>query len=202
MFSVRARSPSGQMPAVDTEADLDRALDALAGVIRAYGELAFDLDQVKAAETRAECHALVQRLVMGPARSDANSPSSPPTSQRDFGGARRFFEQRGREERDYVGRSSANMRQALQAFAQCLSATMTEDQREDSRVEIELERLVDVVGKKSPDVLEQQLGVLVSLVQTAISKRRERERRQVQDLGRRLVELKAELEVARTQAIQ
>jgi diguanylate cyclase (GGDEF)-like protein len=202
MFSVRARSPSGQLAAVDTEADLDRALDALAGVIRAYGELAFDLDQVKAAETRAECLALVQRLVMGPARAEASSPSAPPASQRDFGSARRFFEQRRREERDYVVRSSSNMRQALQAFAQCLSATMTEDQRDDSRVEIELERLVDVVGKKSPDVLEQQLGVLVSLVQTAISKRRERERRQVQDLGRRLVELKAELEVARTQAIQ
>src|SRR6185369_6133836 len=68
-------------------------------------------------------------------------------------------------------------------------------------MEIELERLVDVVGKRSPDVLEQQLGVLVSLVKSTISRRRERERRQVQDLGRRVVELKAELEVARTQAI-
>jgi diguanylate cyclase len=94
------------------------------------------------------------------------------------------------------------MRQALQAFAQCLSATMTEDRNADSRVELELERLVDVVGKRSPDVLEQQLSVLVSLVKTTISHRREREHRQVQELGRRVVELKAELEIARTQAIQ
>jgi diguanylate cyclase (GGDEF)-like protein len=201
MFSVRTRSASGPIAAVNPENDLDRALDALAGVIRTYGELAFDLDQVKAAETRAECLALVQRLVMGPMREEG-SASSPPASQRDYGSARRFFEQRRREEHDYVVRSSNNMRQALQAFAQCLSATMTEDQRDDTRVEIELERLVDVVGKRSPDVLEQQLGVLVSLVRTTISRRRERERRQVQDLGRRLVELKAELEVARTQAIQ
>jgi diguanylate cyclase len=201
MFSVRARSVSGQVPAVDPDGDLDRAIDALAGVIRTYGEFAFDLDQVKAAETRAECLALVQRLVMGPARSEG-TPSSPPGTQRDYGSARRFFEQRRREERDFVVRSSGNMRQALQAFAQCLSATMTEDKKDDSRVEIELERLVDVVGKRSPDVLEQQLGVLVSLVKTTITHRRERERRQVQDLGRRVVELKAELEVARTQAIQ
>jgi diguanylate cyclase (GGDEF)-like protein len=192
------------MPAVDTESDLDRALDALAGVLRAYGELAFDLDQVKAAETRDECLALVQRLVMGPVRSEAasSSTSSPPVSQRDYGSARRFFEQRRRQEHDYVVRSSSNMRQALQAFAQCLSATMSEDQRDDTRVEIELERLVEVVGKKTPDVLEQQLELLVSLVKTTISRRRERERRQVQDLGRRVVELRAELEVARTQAIQ
>ena len=94
------------------------------------------------------------------------------------------------------------MRQALQAFAQCLSATITEDRHNDSRMEVELERLVDVVGKRSPDVLEQQLGVLVSLFKSTIQHRREREKRQVQDLGRRVVELKAELEVARTQAIQ
>lgn len=205
MFGARARNPSGSLPAVnpaaDLDADLDRALEALAGVIRTYGEFAFDLDQVKAAETRAECHELVQRLVMGPVRSN-DAPSTPPASQRDFGSARRFFEQRRREERDFVVRSSSNMRQALQAFAQCLSATITEDKLDDTRIEVELERLVEVVGKRSPQVLEQQLGVLVSLVQTTVTRRRERERRQVQDLGRRLVELKAELEVARTQAIQ
>ena len=94
------------------------------------------------------------------------------------------------------------MRQALQAFAHCLSATITEDRHNDSRMEVELERLVDVVGKRSPDVLEQQLGVLVSLVKSTLQHRRDREKRQVQDLGRRLVELKAELEIARAQAIQ
>ncbi|HEX5100598.1 MAG TPA: GGDEF domain-containing protein [Polyangiaceae bacterium] len=202
MFSVRARSVSGQVPAVDPESDLDRAIDTLAGVLRTYGEQAFDLDQVKAADTRAECLELVQNLVMGPTRAAQASPSKPPPSGRDFGTARRFFEQRRREEHDFVVRSSGNMRQALQAFAQCLSATMTEDRANDSRMEVELERLVDVVGKRSPDVLEQQLGVLVSLVKSAISHRREREKRQVQDLGRKLVELKAELEIARAQAIQ
>jgi diguanylate cyclase (GGDEF)-like protein len=209
MFGARARTPSGSLPATTSaatsaasvDADLDRALEALAGVIRTYGEFAFDLDQVKAAETRAECAELVQRLVMGPGRAES-APAPAPASQRDFGSARRFFEQRRREERDFVVRSSGNMRQALQAFAQCLSATITEDRFDDTRMEVELERLVDVVGKRSPDVLEQQLGVLVSLVKTTVSRRREREKRQVQDLGRRLVELKAELEVARTQAIQ
>ena len=201
MFSARTRSVSGQLPAVDADSDLDRAIDALAGVLRTYGELAFDLDEVKAGETRAECLELVQNLVMGPTRTN-ESPSKPPPSGRDFGSARRFFEQRRRKEHDFVVRSSGNMRQALQAFAQCLSATITEDRQNDSRMEVELERLVDVVGKRSPDVLEQQLGVLVSLFKSTIQHRREREKRQVQDLGRRVVELKAELEVARTQAIQ
>jgi diguanylate cyclase (GGDEF)-like protein len=202
MFSARARTASGQIPAVDAESDLDRAIDALAGVLRTYGEQAFDLDQVKASDTRAECLELVQRLVMGPTRAAEGTPSRPPSSGRDFGSARRFFEQRRREEHDFVIRSSGNMRQALQAFAQCLSATITEDRQNDSRMEVELERLVDVVGKRSPDVLEQQLGVLVSLVKSTLQHRREREKRQVQDLGRRLVELKAELEIARAQAIQ
>jgi len=202
MFSARARTASGQIPAVDAESDLERAIDALAGVLRTYGEQAFDLDQVKASDTRAECLELVQHLVMGPTRAAEGTPSRPPSSGRDFGSARRFFEQRRREEHDFVVRSSGNMRQALQAFAQCLSATITEDRQNDSRMEVELERLVDVVGKRSPDVLEQQLGVLVSLVKSTLQHRREREKRQVQDLGRRLVELKAELEIARAQAIQ
>ncbi|HEV8549098.1 MAG TPA: GGDEF domain-containing protein [Polyangiaceae bacterium] len=204
MFGARARSVSGQAPAVtaDPDSDLDRAIDALAGVLRTYGELAFDLDQVKAGDTRAECLELVQKLVMGPTRASEGTPSKPPGSGRDFGSARRFFEQRRREEHDFVVRSSGNMRQALQAFATCLSATITEDRQNDSRLEVEMERLVDVVGKRAPDVLEQQLGVLVNLFKTTIQHRRERERRQVQDLGRRVVELKAELEIARTQAIQ
>ena len=47
MFSARARSISGQVSAVDPETDLDRAIDALAGLLRTYGEFAFDLDQVR-----------------------------------------------------------------------------------------------------------------------------------------------------------
>jgi diguanylate cyclase (GGDEF)-like protein len=194
-----ASAQSGSIPSVSSEDELERAVDALAGVVRSYGENAFDTDASSANDTSEACLAMARTLTLGPTRNGASDPP-PPSIRRDFGSVRRFVEQHRREERTYVLRSSTNLRQTVQAFAQCLTATMTEDQEGDRRVEMELTRLVEVVTRGAPDELERQLGALVSLVRSTIDRRREREVKQRQHLGKRVLELKAELDNARSQA--
>ena len=189
---------SGSLPAVSSDDELDRAIDALAGVVRTYGENAFDTDGTTAAETSSTCLAMARSLTIGPSKGETGD--APPSARRDFGSVRRFVEQHRREEHGYVMRSTTNLRQTVQAFAQCLTATMAEDQEGDRRVDVELTRLVDVVTHGAPDELERQLGALVTLVRATIDRRREREVRQRQHLGKRVLELKAELDNARTQA--
>ncbi|HEX6274877.1 MAG TPA: GGDEF domain-containing protein [Polyangiaceae bacterium] len=201
MFGARASARSGAIALLDEEKELDRAVDAFAGILRVFGELSFDTDRMSAAELRTTCADMVQELLLGPTRRDEEANEEPKGGRRDFGRGRRFLEQRRREERDYVVRSSTNLRQALQAFAQCLNAAMAEDQADDARLELEVGRLVDVAASQDPEQMTLALGTVVSLVQSTVRRKREREKRQREDLGRRVVELKGELEVARTQAV-
>jgi diguanylate cyclase len=200
MFGARASARSGPIALLDEDTELDRAVDAFAGVLRIFGEVGFDTDRMTATELRKTCADMVQELLLGPSRRDGEA-SEEPKPRRDFGRGRRFLEQHRREERDYVVRSSTNLRQALQAFAQCLNAAMAEDQADDARLELEIGRLVDVAASQDPEQMTRALGAVVSLVQNTVRRKREREKRQCEELGRRVVELKGELEVARTQAV-
>lgn len=200
MFGARASARSGPIAAVDQDTELDRALDAFAGVLRAFGEYGFDTDRTTAADLKQSTANLAQELVLGPSRRDLDGEEARP-SRRDFGAGRRFVEQHRREERDYVVRSSTNLRQALQAFAQCLNAAIAEDQADDAKLELEIGKLVDVASSQDPEQMTRCLGAVVTLVQTTVRRKRDREKRQREDLGRRVVELKGELEVARTQAV-
>jgi diguanylate cyclase (GGDEF)-like protein len=206
MFGARISARSGHVepstkPSVEEQGDeLERAVDAFAGLLRVFGELSFDTDRMSAAEVRASSSELVKELLLGPTRRDVEE-SEDTRPRRDFGRGRRFVEQRRREERDYVVRSSTNLRQALQAFAQCLNAAIAEDQADDARLELEIGRLVDVAASRDPEHMTRALDAVVSLVQTTVRRKRDREKRQREELGRRVVELKGELEVARTQAV-
>jgi diguanylate cyclase len=200
MFGERATSRSGPLALATDDSELDRAVDAFAAVLRVFGELAFDTDRTSAADLRASSAEIVQELLLGPTRRDLDEQKEPRT-RRDFARGRRFLEQHRREERDYVVRSSTNLRNALQAFAHCLNAAIAEDQADDARLELEIGRLVDVAASHDTERMTKALGAVVSLVQTTVRRKREREKRQREDLGRRVVELKGELEVARTQAV-
>ena len=168
--------------------------------MRTYGSLALDIEGAPAAETNATCQRLARDIAMGPSHEEDGEASNPGSFKRDFGSIRRFVEKHRKDENAYFQRSSTNLRQTLQAFAQCLTATMAEDQEGDRRVEAQLTEFVTTVAKGAPHELDRQLGALVSLVRANIDRRREREVKHRQELGKQVVKLKAELDNARSQA--
>src|SRR5690348_1947675 len=117
--------------------ELDAAIDTVVALLRAFGEGAFDLDSVHAEETRSECDGWARKISMG---EKLGVEGGPP--KRDFGGARRYFAAHRAHEREYVGSSVTNLREAVHAFARCLTRTVGEDRAADARVGAQLGHLV------------------------------------------------------------
>ncbi len=52
----------------------DAALDAVASLLKAFGENAFDTDNVSAHETRADCEGWAQKITVGSGRNGESEP--------------------------------------------------------------------------------------------------------------------------------
>src|SRR5688500_6376165 len=83
-----AKATSGGHPAVPDPLarETDAAIDTVVALLRAFGEHAFDTDNVPAEGTRAESDGWARRIAMG---EKLGVEGGPP--KRDFGGARRYF---------------------------------------------------------------------------------------------------------------
>src|SRR6478752_9286845 len=85
--SPSQRSPSQGESARPSDAkDLDTAIDSVVALLRAFGEHAFDTDNVTAEDTRSECDGWARKISMGERLGVEGGPL-----KRDFGGARRYF---------------------------------------------------------------------------------------------------------------
>ena len=150
MFWKKANgSPSPEPASQPTQAE-DAALDAVANLLKAFGENAFDTDNVSAVETRAECDGWAQKITVGGGKNlDSGSEESKPF-KRDFAGVRRYFTAQRSHEREFVGRSLGNLREAVHAFARCLTTTVGEDRAADERVGAQLGKLVGAGTSDKP----------------------------------------------------
>ncbi len=179
--------------------EFDRALDTLGEVLRVYGEFAFDTDRVMASDVQQSCSDLWRELSLGATKS--TNPDAPARAQRrDFSKVHRFFECQRRQEQEFVVRGFGNLRQTVQEFAQCLTAAVAEDRSADSQIEEQLTRLADAIVGNDLDAVRHEATKVVSLVRSAIDRRRSRETEQLVHLGAQVQALRNELDAVRTQA--
>jgi hypothetical protein len=66
--------------------ELDAAIDAVVGLLKAFGEHAFDTDNVSADDTRGECDGWARKISLAEQVGVEGGQV-----RRDFGGARRYF---------------------------------------------------------------------------------------------------------------
>jgi len=177
--------------------DADVALDTIASMLRSFGNDAFDTDDVPAEETRAECEAWAQRLTVGEGRKEGESAVP---FRRDWGGVRRYFSAHRGKERDYVGRSFANLREAVQTFARCLTTAVSEEKISDEQVSRQLSKLGEAFQTNDPGVIRKEAESVANLVSEAMGRRKQREAAQLAVLGDKIQKLRDELQVAREQA--
>ncbi len=117
MFWKKANGNSTPESAPQLSNGEDAALDAVASLLKAFGENAFDTDNVSAQETRAECDGWARKITVGGGKNGDAEPGEAKPFKRDFGGARRYFTAQRSHEREFVGRSLGNLREAVHAFA-------------------------------------------------------------------------------------
>lgn len=173
------------------------ALDTLASLMRSFGNGAFDVDEVPADQTRSECESWAQRITVGEGRREGEESSE---FKRDWGGLRRYFSAHRGREQDYVGRSFTSLREAVQTFARCLATAVGEDRTSDDAVSQQLGKLVEAFRGNDPNVIRKEAENVASLVQTAMSQRKQRQAEQVALLSDKIQKLRDELQQAREQA--
>jgi diguanylate cyclase (GGDEF)-like protein len=175
--------------------DLDGALDAVVGLLRAFGEHAFETPGASAEDTREECDGWARKIAMGESQSALGGPP-----RRDFGGARRYFAAHRAHEREYVTSSVTNLREAVHAFARCLTRTVGEDRAADARVGAQLGNLVAAFGANDADVIRREAEAVVQVVTDVMDQRKKLQQEQMQVLSEKIAKLKAELHEARESA--
>lgn len=175
--------------------DTDAALDAVVALLKSFGEHAFDTDNVLATQTRSECDGWARRIAMG---EKLGVEGGPP--KRDFGGARRYFAAQRAHEREYVASSVTNLREAVHAFARCLTRTVGEDRAADARVGAQLGQLVAAFGANDADVIRREAEAVVAVVSEVMEQRNQLQQEQMQLLSEKIQRLKAELHEARESA--
>ena len=195
--SGRAQSPSDAEDAGrggSESRELDASIDAVVGLLKAFGEHAFDTDNVSAEDTRAECDGWARKISMG----EQVATGGP--LKRDFGGARRYFNAHRAHEREYVSSSVTNLREAVHAFARCLTRTVGEDRSADARVGAQLGHLVAAFSANDADVIRREAEGVVQVVTDVMEQRKKLQQEQLQVLSEKIQKLKAELHEAKESA--
>jgi diguanylate cyclase len=193
-------SKSGPSAQADPAAGEDAALDALASVLKMYGEHAFDTDNVTAEDTRSECEGWAKKLTVGGGKATESESGEAKPFRRDFGGVRRYFTAQRAHEREFVGRSLGNLRQAVHAFARCLTTTVGEDRAADERVGAQVGKLVGAFRSNDSVAIRTEAEGIVSIVQEVMAKRSESQKRMLGELSQKIADLREELQEVREKA--
>lgn len=201
MFWKKAAANTSSEPAPKQAAGgEDAALDAIANLLKAFGENAFDTDNVSAQETRTECEGWAQKITVGSGRGEVDENGAPKPFRRDFAGVRRFFTAQRSHEREFVGRSLGNLREAVHAFARCLTTTVGEDRAADERVGAQLGKLVGAFQSNDSEAIRSEAEGIVAVVQEVMAKRSESQKRMLGELSQKINELRDELQEVREKA--
>ena len=200
MFWKKANGTSAQDSAPQPPSGEDAALDAVANLLKAFGENAFDTDNVSAQETRAECEGWAQKITVGGGKNGDLEPGEALPFKRDFGGVRRYFAAQRSHEREFVGRSLGNLREAVHAFARCLTTTVGEDRAADERVGAQLGKLVGAFQSNDSQTIRSEAEGIVLVVQEVMAKRSESQKRMLGELSQKIADLHEELHEVREKA--
>ncbi len=189
---------------VDPHREMDQALHTVGAILHSFGEFAFDTERWTAEALKAECEQMLSIFLNGPSKQQAEvtdeSTKEPGLERRDWGTVHRFFDAHRRHEQSYVETSLGNLRHAVQCFAQCLTVTVTEDRRDEQQIQERLERLVGVLEGHDTAAIRHEAGEVVRVVRHTLQTRRGREKEQLLILGKRVQDLRDELDRAREKA--
>ncbi|HEY0971985.1 MAG TPA: GGDEF domain-containing protein [Gemmatimonadales bacterium] len=185
-------APSGVGTATGTAPD-GEALDTLVEVLRAYGRFAPCTDEHPTERTRQLVDGWVRHAALGQPLAGAGTAS----------GTRRWrelaasFADHRRDESTALQQSLGRLRDMVWTFVSSMHHAVRDDEVEDRAVLDQLAALREAVDRGTTDDVRAAAGAAISGITSLLSQRRERHRRQLEELGEHLSRLGAELDDAR-----
>lgn len=168
------------------------ALDTLVNILRAYGKHAMDTEAASAERTQALVDRWVKHASLG--ISLANDERSGPRDWRALG---RDFNEHRRNETEALGTSMGHLRDAVWSLVSSLHLAMVEDQREQEAASEQLAVLRVATEGASAAELRRVAESTLTVFDSVLSAKRQRQREQTELLGAQLRSLSSQLEEAR-----
>lgn len=191
--AAAAPPPVSFTPSDSGEDDLGAALDALATIVRVYGERAFDVGETEAPAIAVEATTWSRHIQLRTPPPGLGEDPNGGALPRDFPGVSRWFGERRSVESDHVRKSFDDLRDVIGTFVDGLGHTVLEDRSAETQVGDQLLRLRRAAEAGSTEQLKQEAFVTLSLVERVSDERRRRQRAQIEDLGSRLRAMRGEL---------
>ncbi|MDB4942864.1 MAG: diguanylate cyclase [Labilithrix sp.] len=181
--------------------ELDGALEGAAGVLRAFGRHAFDIEDVPAAEIEASFERWATHvLARTPAPLEEGDAPLAPGTGRDWRSLVRFVGRQRQREKEHVVRSGAEMRGAIGTLVNVLGRASIEQGRSARKLRARVDRLKASVESCSIEELRKNaLGVAEAVNQTLEEQDRRMEV-ETRALRAELSRLREDLDEAKTES--
>jgi diguanylate cyclase (GGDEF)-like protein len=176
--------------------EADQLIDTLAGVLRDFGRLAFDLERQDARRTASLFDQWAQHVA---------TLAPPPTGDKAVAGRqlaqlRQSFTTHRKAEQAEMTQAQDALRDIVWAFVASLNRVVVDDERDDQQVGLMMSNLSQALQQAPPSDLRKLAWDAVEQVQAVLTVRRERQVKQVQSLAQKLETLGTQLEVARRES--
>jgi len=185
----------------------DKVLDTLAGMLRTYGSHGFDIDAMDATELQRHSEAWVRHILTGtPAPLREQQPDdeekAEPVSmdQRHWADLQLFFRSHRRDEQAAVLNRAEGMRGLISEMTNGLRSAISDDNAKDELVTREMVTLSAVVESDSLEDIRMQLARTVDVVSQVVRERHARYEAQLELMGERVHNLRADLVAMREKA--
>jgi len=188
------------------------AVNHVADLLELFGRKGFDTSSQSQEELERLCILWSRHIRSGEPVPGAESLADSDEEARSWQGVLRFLDIQREQERVHVGqlRDQVNstsegldeLKRTLRDFAQSLRYAVGEDEKSDLEVVGELDALNDLALAADTNMasLRERVTHTVRFVQDTITTRQHRHAKQVEQLGRELVAVKAELATASSEA--
>jgi len=200
---------------VDSESDDNvsaKAAGSVADLLEIFGKKGFDTSTQSQAELERLSVLWARHVRRGDPIPGSEDVGDGAYAEPSWEGVTRFLEIQREHERRHVGqlRDQVNstaegldeLKRTLQDFAQSLRYAVGEDERSDQEVVGQLDALNNLALARDTDMasLRNRVTHTVKFVQETIQTRQHRHAKQIEQLGRELVAVKAELATASSEA--
>jgi diguanylate cyclase (GGDEF)-like protein len=197
--SRRPEVRSSRRP-LSLDQELERALDTVAGMLRAVGRLAFELPDEDARAVGAACegwasHLLLRTLPPGQEQPAEDAGLGPPV--RDWRGVGAYFGGLRKREHVHLTKALADLRQVVWAFVHGLNQALVSDGKVDASLKTQLGRLTHAAKSSSTEDLKREVLSVVDVIGEVFEKRQKEQLQHAAELGARMAALGQALEEAR-----
>ena len=185
-------------PAAEARLDANheyQALDAMADILRACGEHAFDTHRHTGQNMRELAEKWVRHLLLG-----TGHPHDQKVSGRDFLGARHFVRELRLREAEFVSSALRDFRSMLSAVFSNIERALLADGEADARMRQQLVRLQKAVDGGSIEQLRREVMAVSQDLSQVLRDREQRRSQELKSLGNELRQLNLRLEETRRTA--